>query len=211
MISDEKIEVNKITFIDLLKSITRENARIDDLIKYLESSDFFESPFTTSYSYSYKGGLCEQALNTFYILTKLVDNSDIEVYDNDSIIILSLLHNVGKIGTFKLTSRNVKEYCDFGRNSDDLGRFNWKSITAYTYKDDDELFIYGNCEETSEKMISTFIPLTYEESSSILNCKGGMAADSVKLGTPRVFNRYPMAVLLHCADLMSTYIRKTNE
>ena len=56
-----EMDENKVRFLELCKKINREG--MDDLIKWLESSDFFVAPASTRFHGSYAGGLCEHSLN----------------------------------------------------------------------------------------------------------------------------------------------------
>ena len=58
MLTEERIEQNKQTFIGLINSITRDGARKSELISKLENSDFFTAPASTKYHAIYAGGLC---------------------------------------------------------------------------------------------------------------------------------------------------------
>ena len=113
MITNEKIEQNKQEFISLLRTIKREGARIEELISKLENSDFFTAPASTKYHASYKGGLCQHCLNVYNNLMMLNESKNIGV-DNDSIIIVSLLHDLSKMNFFEISYRNKKQYSDYG-------------------------------------------------------------------------------------------------
>ena len=57
-------------FVNLLRSSEREG--IEDLIKFLEKSDFYTAPASTRYHGSYKGGLLEHSLNVYKTLLDVV-------------------------------------------------------------------------------------------------------------------------------------------
>ena len=59
MLSQEEILANKNEFLSLVNSIKRDGMRLDDLLDYLENSDFFYAPASTKYHAAYEGGLCE--------------------------------------------------------------------------------------------------------------------------------------------------------
>ena len=60
---------NKERFITLLKTTNR--AGVDKIIKYLETTDFFEAPASTQYHENYTGGLCEHSLKVYDTLERL--------------------------------------------------------------------------------------------------------------------------------------------
>ena len=53
----------KDAIINLLKSVERDG--IEELISYLESSDFFEAPASTKYHLAEAGGLAKHSLNVY--------------------------------------------------------------------------------------------------------------------------------------------------
>ena len=160
MIPENVIETNKETFCTLLRQIRRDGAKIDDLIKKLESSDFFYAPASTKYHNSVKGGLCDHSLNVYYNLRSLVKNKHLESFiSEETILICGLLHDISKINVYEESIRNKKVYHELGKKYDNLGNFDWVSEKTYQMKDIKDRFIYGNHEETSEYMIRKYIPL----------------------------------------------------
>ena len=211
-LSAETIESNKQEFIGLLRTITRKGAEIEKLISKLEMSDFFSEPASTKYHGAYIGGLCVHCLNVYYNMMHLLSYKaprfgieDIEPY-KESVIILALCHDISKMNLYKLGSRNVKVYSPDGDKYDELRNFYWKPELSYELKPVEERFVYGNHEATSEYMIRHYIPLTVEESSAILHHMGNMSWDSAKDDIGAVFSKYPLALLLYLADMMSTYV-----
>lgn len=189
------IEENKIKFIELLKSINRENAQIDKLIDWLNNTDFFTAPASTKYHCDEKGGLCQHSLNVYYCIIAMKDTfSDYINIDSDSFLITALLHDISKANYYEKYYRNVKnEQTD-----------QWEKKSEYRIRED--RFIYGNHEETSEYIIRKFIPLTVDESSAIIHHHGGKGYDSTQTDLSIIFNKYPLVTLLHLADLEATFI-----
>ena len=94
-------------FLELLKTVKREG--IDELIKFLEKSDFFKAPASTRFHGSREGGLVEHSLKVYEILKHKVKNN-IEKMDipEESIIIIALLHDICKTNFYKIDYRNAK-------------------------------------------------------------------------------------------------------
>ena len=61
-------------------------------------------------------------------------------------------------------------------------------------------------EQTSEFMTRTFIPLSVEESSAILHHHGSLGWDSAKDDLPSIYQKYNLALLLHTADMLATFM-----
>lgn len=202
------LEENKKTFCDILRGVKRENAHIEELIAKLEGSDFFYAPASTKYHNSYEGGLCDHSLNVYYNLKSLVKNKHLEdKIPEDSIIICGLLHDMSKMNVYEKFIKNEKVYDEYGSKHDNMGNFDWVAKSSYKMVDTKDRFLYGNHEETAEYMVRTYIPLKLEESVAILNHHGSTNYDSVSIETvsPK-FERYPLACLLHVADMISMYV-----
>lgn len=208
MLTAEQINANKEEFISLICSIEREDFEPERLLKKLECSDFYIAPASTKYHNAFQGGLVDHSLNVFYNLMHLVkykypENCPIP---EDSIKIVALLHDMSKMNIYKPSYRNKKIYCEDGDKRDELGTFKWVSVPGYETRDAEERFVFGSHENTSEYMVRQFIPLTVEESVAIQHHMGGMAWDSAKDNIGEVFTSYPLALLLHQADMLATYV-----
>jgi hypothetical protein len=207
MLTKEQMENNKNEFINLIMGINREGANIPALIKKLESSDFFYAPASTKYHGAYAGGLCEHSLNVYYNLVSLCKNKqglDSECYDDNTLRIVGLLHDISKMNIYTITAKNEKVYCPEGDKHDELGRFKWVSKQGYMLKE--ERFVYGSHEMASEYIIRNYIPMTLAESVSVLHHMGGMNWDSAKDDLSRVFRQYSLSLMLHTADMLATYV-----
>lgn len=216
MLTDREIEINKIKFIDLISTIKRPEANIDGFLNWLIKSDFFKAPASTKYHCNYPGGLCEHSLNVYNNLKILVEQfashnevvetedgksvSIVNNYSDDTIKLVALLHDISKTNFYERYYRNVK---------DDNG--NWIQVLEYRIKDDADRFIYGSHEQNSEYMVSTFFPLSVEERSAILHHHGGRSWDSAQDDMASVFNKYPLATLLHLADMLSTFVNERQD
>lgn len=206
MCTEEQLLRYKNIFIGLVNSIERDFDK-ETLIKRLEESDFFIAPASTKYHNAFKGGLLDHSLNVYNNLKSLVEMCHLEpVYSADSIKIVSLFHDIAKINFYEEYYANKKVYSEYGTKRDNLGLFDWESVKAYKVRDFDDRFVYGNHEQNSEYLISRFIPLTTEESVAILHHHGGVGDDSIKSSISEIYTRYPLACLLHQADMISAYV-----
>lgn len=233
-LSDAMINANENTFITILEdALKSRDIEADILIKKLLNNDFFTAPASTKYHASYKGGLCEHSLNVYYnmmnlakmkgllIETRQVKNEEtgeieevtVGSIPESSIAIVALLHDFSKMNLYTTEYRNKKVYSEHGTKRDENGNFDWVSVASYATVPVEERFLYGNHESTSEFMTRQFIPLTYEESIAIMHHHCGMNYDSNKdIGQIcNIYNRYPIAILLHLADMMSCYVDESTE
>ena len=207
MLTNEQILANKEEFISLIMSIEREGMDKDKLIKKLENSDFFYAPSSTKYHCSYEGGLCEHSLNVYKNFRMMVankENLDECCYDENTIKIITLFHDISKMNIYEKTAKNEKVYCEDGDKFDSLGKFKWVTTLGWGLKA--ERFTYGSHEMTSEFIARQFIPLTIDESVAILHHMGGRNWDSAQDNITEIFGQYQLATLLHLSDMLASYV-----
>lgn len=176
-------------FIELLKSTNRQG--IEELISFLEKTDFFTAPASTRFHGSFEGGLVEHSLKVYEILDYKVKNNvlNLEVSD-DTIKIVSLLHDICKLNFYKVDYRNAKNA---------LGE--WEKVPYYTI---DDTIPYGHGEK-SVMMISEYIKLTPEEKYSIRWHMGYTEPKELYNTIGAAYKKYPLALMMHEADLEATY------
>lgn len=202
MLSNEQIENNYIEYINLLKSVKRDG--IEDLIKWLDTSDLKTAPASTKYHCAYEGGLVQHSLNVY---KKLVDLLHLEYEDNvpysdDTIILVSLLHDVSKVNYYEIQLRNVKE------------NGTWVQKEVYQVKDSSTRFIYGSHAQNSVYMLNTFIKLSYQESLAILHHMGGIDYTDNSItakGVTEAFKKSSLALLLHQADQQAAFLLEVRD
>lgn len=175
-------------FVDLCSTIEREG--IDDLMDFVNKSDFYTAPASTRYHGSYEGGLLEHSLNTYYCFEKLVKDNNITLKSQDSIKIIPLFHDICKANMYKVSSRNVKEN----------GAWVQKS-----YYEIEEKFPCGHGEK-SVIILQNYIKLNMDEIYSIRAHMGGFDSSPDVVG--RIFEKSKLAVLMHIADMEATYIEE---
>ena len=189
------IERNKSRFIELCEKIKRPGVR--DLLKWLETSDFFTAPASTKYHGCHEGGLCEHSLNVSDVLVALCEATN-SLFIPESILIVSLFHDLCKVNFYKKSRRNVKT--DAGWVEKDF----WEI---------DEKFPCGDHADKSIIILQQYIKLLPEEIMAIRAHMGGFDT-SVKGGSfmvGKIFEKSELAVLLHCADLIATYMYEERE
>lgn len=200
------------------KYITRPGA--DELLAWLESTDFFKAPASTRFHLACPGGLVEHSLNVYERLRALYisekTNPDapgsyhLSPEEEESIAICGLLHDACKVGVYQPTTKNQKSYDPklvaaagtWQVKHDAQGDFVWTTVMGYTFEDK---VPYGHGEK-SVYIISGFMNLSREEAMAIRWHMGGFD-DSVRGGSRAVggaFEQFPLAVLTHVADLMAT-------
>ena len=179
-------------FITLLKSVNREG--IDKLINFIEKSDFYKAPASTKFHGNYEGGLLEHSINVYNLLKEKLSNkpySDIIKVSDETIIVVSLLHDLCKTNYYTVDYRNKK-------NTDGV----WVKEPYYTVND---TIPYGHGEK-SVMMISKFIELNMEEMYAIRWHMGFTEPKELYGTLSNVYEKFPLALALHEADLEATYL-----
>lgn len=178
-------EMYKEKFVELYSRYVKRDGA-EELLKWIENSDFFIAPASTRYHEVYEGGLCEHSVRVFNELARLVKVYPEVKVSAETAIIVSLLHDLCKVGCYKIELRNKKE------------NGVWVQVPFYTF---DEDFSYGGHGSKSVYLIQKYMKLTDEEATAI-NCHMGPASGENSIFD--AFRKYPLAFLLHTADMSST-------
>lgn len=190
-------------YLDLLKEIKRPNCDIEGFIAYLESTDFFSAPASTQYHCSFPGGLCLHSINVYKALVKLNESFN-NVYKNDTLLLVGLLHDLDKILKYERTSKNEKEYCEDGDKSDAIGKFRWKTTETYKVKDSSNKVNLGNKGFAAYMIASMFFSLSEEETYAIMYQYSAISSEQLT-DLSAILAKYNLCVLLHSADTITTY------
>ena len=180
-------------FVKLLRSTNREH--IEDLIEFIEKTDFFDAPASTKFHGSREHGLLEHSLKVHEILKHKVKNAYMEIKTpEESLIIIALLHDICKANYYKIDYRNAKNA---------LGV--WEKVPYYTVE---YTIPYGHGEK-SVMMITEYIKLTPEEKYAIRWHMGYTEPKELYSTIGLAYSKYPVALLTHEADLEATYFFDT--
>lgn len=176
-------------FINLLKNTNREG--IEEFIQFLEKTDFFKAPASSRFHGNYEGGLVEHSMKVYEILKEKVKNAVVDLrVSEDTLIIVALLHDICKANFYKVDFRNAKNE-----------RGEWVKVPYYTV---DDTIPYGHGEK-SVMMITEYMKLTSEEKYAIRWHMGFTEPKELYNTIGAAFKKYPLALLLHEADLEATY------
>lgn len=162
---------------------------INDLMEYLEGTDFYTAPASTRFHGSYPGGLVEHSVNVYKEMKRLIEAYPEIKASEETIAIITLFHDLCKINTYKPVQRNRKN---------ESGQ--WESYWGYEF---DEQFCFGGHGSKSVFMTNYYIKLTREEATAI-NCHMGMSDGDRSVGS--AYEKCNLAWLLHVADESATYV-----
>ena len=173
-------------------NIHREGA--DRLLEWLQTTDFFTAPASTRYHCACPSGLVQHSVNVYEVMME--KHFDPETDSAESFALCALLHDVCKAQFYKISTRNVK--------NEKTGQ--WEKVPYYTIED---AFPYGHGEK-SVFLIERFVRLKPAEATAIRWHMGGFddAARGGNFSISVAYDKYPIAVRLHLADLEATYLRE---
>lgn len=172
------------------KYIKRSGANV--IMELLEDSDFFTAPASTRFHECYEGGLCEHSVRVFQHMIRLLKAYPEVKVSGETAAIVCLLHDVCKIGCYQVEMRNKKV------------NGNWVQEPYYTFT---ENLAYGGHGSKSVYIIQTAMNLTVDEAVAI-NCH--MGVENGNWAVNDAFRQFPLAFLLHTADMAAT-ISKLNK
>ncbi len=187
---------NREKFLDIYtRFITREGA--NELLAYLTgaNSDFFTAPASTRYHSAYEGGLLDHSINVYECLKDYLERNKVKdefglAYSDETIAIVSLLHDLCKVNVYKVSTRNVK----------DPVTGQWRPQPYYEF---DDKLPYGHGEK-SVYVISGFMKLSREEAFAIRYHMGFSNEDDPR-NVGNAFEMFPLALALSIADTEATY------
>lgn len=102
------------------------NERVDKIISWLESTDFYNAPASTRYHETFEGGLLYHTLCVTANIIAIGDSAPFAKNVNiEDAVLVALVHDWCKIGKYQSYQKNVK--------NEETGT--WEKVTAYKYQD----------------------------------------------------------------------------
>lgn len=140
-------------FVELYqKYITRSGAA--ELLAFLQETDFYTASASTRFHGSYKGGLAAHSINVWNEMCRLMRvYKDVVTASAETVAVVTLLHDLCKIGCYKIKMRNTKE------------NGVWVQKPFYTFKED---FPFGGHGSKSVYMIQQFMSLSDESATYVV-------------------------------------------
>lgn len=169
---------------------------MEDLLDYMNECGFFTAPSSGSFHLAKEGGLLEHSLNVLHnaekISAALIGAKKLSKEMKDSIAIVSLLHDLGKMGQFEKPNY-IENVLKSGKVSD-----------AKPYTTNPELLPVDH-EIRSITIASMFIDLTEEEQFAILYHNGlyGTVGRYTLQG-----KETPLYMILHWADMWAARVNE---
>jgi len=195
--TEQEIKANYREFEETIEDTGRKGA--ENLMSWLRGTTFFRDPSSAAYHLAEPGGLCRHSLNVYHRAMEEFQShpEDYPGVTWDQVAIAALLHDLCKIGTYEVYTRNVK-----GEDG------KWTQVQAYR-KNDPLPMGHG---EKSLWLVTQYMPLSTEEAMAI-RWHMGAFDEAVKGGfrdLSKVYSAYPLAYLIHQADEKATYFDEKN-
>ena len=215
------LKANKEKFLQIYNAeITREGSQ--EFLAWLESTDFFEAPFSGQYVLSCKGGACQHALNRYRALSELVETyraadpkfllteSDLEQQEGEtaeqaleraqksidqSVAIVGLLSGIGYANSWIDSVRSVQQ--PDGK---------WTKVPSFKFEEE---FMYGGVGGKSVFIIQQFMRLFVEEAQAIRFHKQGKEqpyGESIETFFYSVYETNLFAALAGVAEAEAQYV-----
>ena len=186
--SEDEIQTLWKKYVDLLRSTKREN--IENLIKWIDESDFKYAPASTQYHSSYRGGLLQHSLNVYDVMRNDFSHL-IKFYEipEESVILTALLHDICKVYCYEVSMRNVKN---------EEGQ--WIQVPYYTWN---EQLPWGHGAKSVILIQYYGVHLNNVEISMIINHMGFTGSEDDRR-VSKLFDLCPQSLVLYYADLTAT-------
>ena len=188
-------------FLQLLRSTNRQG--MENVIQWLEESDFFIAPASTIFHGNYEGGLLEHSMNVAIMahdVHEMLCRRKPELaqqVSRDNIVIAALLHDICKANVYQKTTKYRKD-----------AKNNWE--TYDTYGVDYSEFPVGHGEKSVIRLLQLGLQLTNDE---ILAIRWHMAAWELPFqsGEAKAYlnaakNKCPLLSIIQTADGLASAI-----
>lgn len=206
-------ETNNIErFENLLMSVKRDG--MDNLLAFIRKSDFYTAPASTRFHLATEGGLLKHSLHVYDCLANKKNaplwNEKLADITDETIILVSLLHDICKTYFYGYEMKNQKTYDEEKVKAarpkeikhDSNGDFIWETVPAYVV-DDKYPLGHGN---KSVVFITQYIKLSMTEIMAITHHMGAYCDSSQWNTLGQAYDKYPLALALHESDMEATHL-----
>lgn len=142
-------------FIEMAKGITRPG--IDQMMAWLETTDFYTAPASTRFHGAEEGGLCAHSITVAKRLLEIADLWAPNQYSRDALLTVALFHDLCKISTYTVSTRNVKD--------DTTGQ--WTKVPFYKFEPKDSVGCDSHGSLSCYRIMATGMPLSMEEFAAV--------------------------------------------
>jgi 23S rRNA maturation-related 3'-5' exoribonuclease YhaM len=178
---------------------------MDKLIEWMEQNGFFTSSCSGGHHLAVEGGLAQHSLNVYYQAKLLFENLSYVPWDiqEENIIIVSLLHDLGKCGQFGRAGY-VPNIVKDGRPTAKEPEQRYKQSDSKPFVVNPDLLSVPH-EVRSIQIASQFIELTEEENFAILMHNGPYGEFKYTIQGKET----ALYMLLHFSDMWASRVIET--
>lgn len=204
-------------FEELLSEVKREG--INDLLGFIRKSDFYTAPASTRFHLSEEGGLLKHSLHVYECLNAKqsapIWKDVLKNVNRETILIVSLLHDLCKTYYYTTDYKNQKTYDEekvkFASprevKHDAKGDYIWETVPCFTV---DNKCPLGHGSK-SVVFILQYMKLSMEEITAITYHMGAYCDSSQWTELGQAYEKYPLALALHQADMEATHILEVED
>jgi len=181
-------------FREIMSTLDREGR--DDLMQFIEKSDFYSAPASTRYHGAEEGGLLEHSINVYRCLMNKKNAEGSVWHDvladipDESIAVVALLHDICKTYFYVVEMRNKKVNGE------------WVQVPSYSV---DDKIPYGHGEK-SVMMIEEYMKLKPYERYAIRWHMGPYSGENDWNTLNIAMEKYPLVMALFEADMEATHL-----
>jgi putative nucleotidyltransferase with HDIG domain len=190
----DNMEFQKQRFLSLLCKVSRDG--INTLIVRLDAMGFFNAPCSGGFHLAENGGLVEHSNNVCLLALKIAEQ--VGYQNRDSVIIASLLHDVGKCGDYG-KENYVENYLAKRDKEGNPIRSTTKPFTT------NKNLLYIPHEVRSVAIIRQWFSLTEEEEHAIYYHNGKYTHTGYDL------KETPLQMIVHFADLYNSRVTEKSD
>lgn len=187
--------------ISLLSSVERDG--MEELVVYLQGSDYFQAPASTKYHGNFVGGLAEHSYNVYTLFQEKNERFKLGL-PAETVIITALCHDLCKVNFYKRGIKNVKQGKKLNYRGQEVD--NWVEKEVWEV---DDIYPIGHAEK-SIIILQKFIELSQEEILLIRWHMGGFESKDNSMYMYKAYDLLPACVALHTADIESSYLLEKN-
>lgn len=193
-------EENIKIFEDIFSSfVTRDGA--DKLFEFIKKSDYYKAPASTRFHSHEEGGLLLHSLLVMWCLLHKRNNPvwapSLSKYTDETLILVSLCHDLCKTYFYSPTWKNQKVYSEHGSKSDAGGKYDWETVQGWEI---DDKYPLGHGEKSCY-FLTKYVDLSVAEYAAVRWHMGFSEPKDVYSAVGESFSKYPITLALNEADL----------
>lgn len=204
---EQNTELFKKVYSELVR---RENG--DKLLNFIVKSDYFKAPASTRFHSSEEGGLVKHSLLVMYCLFSKLTNPVwkplLEKHSDDTLVLVSLCHDLCKTYFYNQTWKNTKVYCEDGDKKDAGGKFKWETLPGYECKD---IYPFGHGEKSAYFIMKVGVDMSCEEYAAVRWHMGFSLPKEDYIALGNAMDKYPLVLALYEADLEASHILEVSQ